>query len=115
MQCAEDGEPYFLGSIVLIKGDHPDSQVVDGQQRLTTLTMLLCILRELANDEAVKTALDTRIRQQEDVLAGTKEVVRLRLRRQDNTFFYDNVQNGGGVGSLLENSSLRNRQPTTHL
>lgn len=102
-----DGEPYFLGSIVLIKGDDPDSQVVDGQQRLTTLTMLLCILRELAEDPAVKTALDTRIRQQEDVLAGTKEVVRLRLRRQDNAFFYDNVQNGGGVNSLLESPSAR--------
>jgi uncharacterized protein with ParB-like and HNH nuclease domain len=33
--------PYFLGSIVLIKGDEADSQVIDGQQRLTTLTMLL--------------------------------------------------------------------------
>ena len=101
------GEPYFLGSIVLIKGDDPDSQVVDGQQRLTTLTMLLCILRELAEDPAVKTALDTRIRQQEDVLAGTKEVVRLRLRRQDNAFFYNHVQSGGGISGLLENPSQR--------
>jgi uncharacterized protein with ParB-like and HNH nuclease domain len=33
--------PYFLGSIVLIKGDKPDAQVVDGQQRLSTLTILL--------------------------------------------------------------------------
>ncbi len=33
--------PYFLGSIVLIKGDKPDAQVVDGQQRLTTLTILI--------------------------------------------------------------------------
>ena len=37
--------PYFLGSIVLIKDeDNPKSEVVDGQQRLTTLTMLLCVL-----------------------------------------------------------------------
>ena len=32
--------PYFLGSIVLIKGGTPKSDVVDGQQRLTTLTIL---------------------------------------------------------------------------
>ena len=37
-----EDEPYFLGSVVLIKqGDDPKSDVVDGQQRLTTLTMLL--------------------------------------------------------------------------
>src|SRR2546428_1191342 len=39
--------PYFLGSIVLIKGDEPNAQVIDGQQRLTTLTMLLAALRSL--------------------------------------------------------------------
>src|SRR3712207_1048229 len=38
--------PYFLGSIVLIKGLTPESEVVDGQQRLTTLTILLAVLRE---------------------------------------------------------------------
>ena len=103
----DNEEPYFLGSVVLIKGDSPDSQVVDGQQRLTTLTMLLCVLRELAEDEAVKSALDTRIRQQRDVLAGTKEVVRLGLRLQDREFFYHNVQNGGGVADLIANSPTR--------
>lgn len=38
-------ESYFLGSIVLIKEeDMPLSEVIDGQQRLTTLTMLLAVL-----------------------------------------------------------------------
>lgn len=43
----DDVAPYFLGSIVLIKGDEPDAEVIDGQQRLTTLTMLLAALRSL--------------------------------------------------------------------
>ena len=30
-------EPYFLGSIVLIQGDATTAEIVDGQQRLTTL------------------------------------------------------------------------------
>lgn len=39
---------YFLGSIVLIKNDRePKSSVVDGQQRLSTLTMLFAVLRAL--------------------------------------------------------------------
>src|SRR5207302_4212145 len=37
--------PYFLGSIVLIKGDKPEADVVDGQKRLTTLTILLSAMR----------------------------------------------------------------------
>jgi uncharacterized protein with ParB-like and HNH nuclease domain len=41
----EDIEPYFLGCIVLIKGKSRDAEVVDGQQRLTTLTILLAALR----------------------------------------------------------------------
>ena len=37
---------YFLGSIVLIKNDpDPKAMVVDGQQRLTTLTILFAALR----------------------------------------------------------------------
>ena len=94
--------PYFLGSIVLIKGDSPDSKVIDGQQRLTTLTMLLCTMRELAESQEVKDALDERVRQKRDVLSGASEVVRLRLRPRDQDFFHANVQNDGGVPTMIE-------------
>lgn len=37
--------PYFLGSIVLIKTENvAEADVVDGQQRLTTITILLSVL-----------------------------------------------------------------------
>ena len=90
----DDQEPYFLGSIVLIKEDDPDSLVVDGQQRLTTLTMLLCSLREMADGD-VKSLIDGRIRQKSDPLTGAREVVRVELRRQDQSFFYRYVQSEG--------------------
>lgn len=39
-------EPYFLGSVVLVKDANvPQAEVIDGQQRLTTLTILLSVLR----------------------------------------------------------------------
>src|ERR1700730_6320479 len=47
-EAIDDLAPYFLGSIVLIKGEESDSQVIDGQQRLSTLTMLLSVLRSLS-------------------------------------------------------------------
>lgn len=94
-------EPYFLGSIVLIKGDDANSQVVDGQQRLTTLTMMLCVLRDLSAGQ-IKSDLDKYIRQQGSIISGTEEVVRFRLRDLDRNFFYTNVQSDGGVSTLLE-------------
>ena len=103
----DDEDPYFLGSVVLIKGDKPNSQVVDGQQRLTTLTMLLCVLRELAEDSELKGALDEHILQQRNVLTGAEEVVRINLRDQDREFFYQNIQSGGRIGEFLKNTPQR--------
>ena len=107
MDHSED-EPYFLGSIVLIKrGDDPTSDVVDGQQRLTTLTMLLCVLRELS-DGPWPESLDERIRQRADVAMRRTEVVRLRLRERDQEFFHTHVQSKGGMSSLVDGSTSTN-------
>ncbi len=49
----EKEESYFLGAMILIeKKDH--FEVVDGQQRLTTLTILFCVLRDLYLQEDPK-------------------------------------------------------------
>jgi Protein of unknown function DUF262 len=49
----DEGEPYFLGSLVLIKQpERPEADIVDGQYRLTTLTILFAILADLADDQA---------------------------------------------------------------
>lgn len=48
---------YFLGSMVLIE-DGKEFEIVDGQQRLTTIIIMLSILRELYSDPSFKTTLD---------------------------------------------------------
>ena len=40
-EAFDDNEEYFLGSIVTYKNDNGKSEVIDGQQRLTTLMLLL--------------------------------------------------------------------------
>ncbi|MHA1403965.1 MAG: DUF262 domain-containing protein [Candidatus Helarchaeota archaeon] len=40
-------ETYFLGPIILIQPKDKYFEVVDGQQRLTTLTIMLCVIRDL--------------------------------------------------------------------
>lgn len=37
----DDNEEYFLGSIVTFKNENGKSEVIDGQQRLTTLLLIL--------------------------------------------------------------------------
>ena len=44
-------QSYFLGPIILVKNDKVDSyDVIDGQQRLTTLTILFSVIRDLYSD-----------------------------------------------------------------
>lgn len=85
--------PYFLGSIVLIKSeDTPESAVVDGQQRLTTLTMLLCVLRELFGDPDDANEMDGYVREPVKRIARIQGRFRLNLRERDREFFCENVQ-----------------------
>jgi hypothetical protein len=76
--------PYFLGNIVLIKPPgKSESEVVDGQQRLTTLTILLAVLRKLRNNPN----LTKYICQPKDEDAGAYARPRLILRQSDRDFF----------------------------
>jgi hypothetical protein len=44
---AQDGDgDYFIGSMVIYKNGRQQYGVVDGQQRLTTITILLCAIRD---------------------------------------------------------------------
>ena len=72
--------PYFLGSIVLIKNeDLPEADVVDGQQRLTTLTILLAAIRHVV-PESYSNEITKYIYEQGNMIEGTPNRYRLRLR-----------------------------------
>lgn len=93
--------PYFLGSIVLIKGDEPKADVVDGQQRLTTLTILLAALRMHVAPDYSKD-LTKYLYEQGDLIVGTPNRYRLKLRERDEDFFRQYVQEQEGLNKLLQ-------------
>ncbi len=95
----DDLDPYFLGSIVLIKGDRPDAQIVDGQQRLITLTILLAVLRSLVPAEFVP-SLTHRIHEPADPLNRIAARYRLCPKERDTGFFQQYVQSEGGITRL---------------
>jgi hypothetical protein len=111
---------YFLGSIVLIKNDRePKSSVVDGQQRLSTLTMLFAVLRE-AMPHAADDITDF-LYKKGKVSLGEKNEYRLTAREEDAEFFRANIQEPGGIVQLvastdkLADSRLRYRENATLL
>lgn len=97
-----EAAPYFLGSIVLIKEEaQPEATVVDGQQRLTTLTLLLSSIRAVVEDGAVQTGVTKRIYEHGDVVSATQARYRLLLRERDRDFFREYVQHEDGMAKLL--------------
>jgi hypothetical protein len=98
----EELNPYFLGSIVLIMEEgKSEAQIVDGQQRLTTLTILLAVLRKLLSSQTeYQSALTGFLYDKADPITGTPPQYRLTLREQDKVFFRDNIQQEGGLDNL---------------
>ena len=116
---------YFLGSIVLIKNDRdPKAMVVDGQQRLTTLTILFAALRaawEAAGYPQGVRSVTPFLYEEGDEMLGKATGYRFIAREEDANFFRTHIQEPGGIAQLvastdkLEDSRLRYRENATLL
>lgn len=77
---------YFIGSIITIEKERDRRfEVVDGQQRLTTLNLIFAKLRDLVSASDAKNELQKRILPI-NVLTGTPEQPRLLMRNQEQNF-----------------------------
>ena len=117
----ERDETYFLGSIVLIKEEGvPRAEVIDGQQRLTTLTILLATMTEQFSGE-LRADFENYIREPGRASQGLQAKPRLALRERDRAFFADHVQALqlekllGQDPTQLDNESQRNIQGNARL
>ena len=117
----EKEDSYFLGSIVLIKSDDsPYAEVIDGQQRLTTLTILLAAITNQFDGD-LRADFENYIREPGRASQGLKPKPRLALRERDRDFFAEYVQ-GLEFEKLLElepaqlnNESQKNIQSNSKL
>lgn len=92
MDGQSEDEAYFLGSIVLIKEeDKPQAEVIDGQQRLTTLTILLAIISSQLEGE-MKRNFEDYINEPGKPAEDIEPKPRLKLRERDQKFFSEYIQ-----------------------
>jgi hypothetical protein len=90
-----EDEQYFLGSVVLYKPDEkkPFSEVIDGQQRLTTLTILLALITSMIpKDDIFYDDFYGFIIEKGSPLRKIPAKPRLTIREREREFFRKYVQ-----------------------
>ena len=84
---------YFLGSIVLIKSeDARYAEVIDGQQRLTTLSILFAALTDRFTNPEYKETCKQYLQEEGNVLQDISAQPRVFLRERDQAFFSKYIQ-----------------------
>jgi len=101
IDSVKTGTPHFVGAIVLINGAESGVlEIVDGQQRLTTLTILLAVLRDLEPDKARAAMLHALIADEARPMLGEGANWRLTLNHMDGPFFRESIQTPGATRNL---------------
>lgn len=100
-EAAEAQIPHFIGAVVFVHGEEPGIlEIVDGQQRLTTLTILLCVLRDLEQDKDQARKIHGLIADEARPILGEGANWRISLNYQDGAFFRDTIQRNGATLDL---------------
>lgn len=98
---------YFIGSLITIEKDKDKRfEIVDGQQRLTTLNLIFAKLRDLITAEAAKNELQKRIFPI-NALTGEHEQPRLIIRSREQEFFRRHVLLGQPCEDITELSETQ--------
>lgn len=96
LNSAQKDQQYFLGTLVLHKRDAKNNyDVVDGQQRLTSLLILIACLRDLISDRKFKEQLQGKIVQEENKVDGIPEKPRIDVK--DRAIFRELILNTDGT------------------
>lgn len=108
--CDKDkNSEYFLGSLVLQEkkvDNYTEFDVLDGQQRLTTLFLIMAVIRDLATDKDLKNTCKNIIFQEHNKFKRTPERLRLVFNiREDVKDFVDEYiksENGTQSKNLID-------------
>lgn len=101
---AYSGNPdndYFLGSVVIVKQEgSPKAEIVDGQQRLTSLSILISVIRHLVPEHLSQVRSDIGQILLRDFMGIKSEG--LTIRKSDQVFFNEMIVVDGGIRRLRD-------------
>ncbi len=100
LEAFRAGTIYFLGAIVVIRPrNRGPSEVVDGQQRLTTLTVMLSVLRDLSKSKDEEILIQSMIGTETKPMpfGAVQQKWRITLNPIDDPFFRRFVQERGAT------------------
>lgn len=102
-EAAIAGDSHFLGAIVVVQPDGTQAcEIVDGQQRLTTMTIMLSVLRDLEDDPEEKARIHDLIGDAIRPMLGEEAKWRLQLNHIDGPFFRAVIQQPGATLDTLD-------------
>jgi len=108
---AHDSPEYFIGSIVVCLGTDGTLELIDGQQRMTTLFLVLCALRDRL-EELGGTASGTLVSQIRDTYLSPTgydiERYRLELQYEDNRGVLEQIGAADAPSSEAGTRSIAN-------
>ncbi|NJR74000.1 MAG: DUF262 domain-containing protein [Scytonema sp. CRU_2_7] len=106
----EKRSEHFIGSVVVNNSKKPELMLIDGQQRVTTISILMCVLRNIAkekgDDQLAQTisnkylgSLNLRTRKTESKLV---------LNDRNNQFYQEYIVESKAITELRDFSKKRN-------
>ena len=92
---AEEDPGYYVGNLLVTnhRDSNDDCDVIDGQQRLTTLSILFAVLADTFDNEDYKMDCKKYLQEKGNVLEGIEAQPRLFLKEKDQPFFHKYIQN----------------------
>ena len=106
---SNDKKEYFIGSIVVYKDGNGAYEVIDGQQRLTTLFLTICAFRELYMEQGYQTAVLEKMIKYPTINAKGEEEDKYKLELQyvDSSNILFDIANNSLNGKNLVGSAYR--------
>ena len=111
VESSQAGSVHFIGAIVIVENTAKGIlEIVDGQQRLTTLSILLSVLRDFETDPKLGDALHNMVASPPDPERGEPTGWRLTLNHLDSAFFRATIQTRGQASRIAEGPYDSNSQ-----
>ena len=102
-------EQYFLGSVLLQQTGKNVYDIVDGQQRITAITILLAVIRDLTNNSDLIKKINSYLYQEEDKYKGIPAVMRITPWEEMSDLFKNYLYVTKGTTKFLEEWGTRIR------